>query len=275
MEVCRYSSAAEFLDATKNFRTLDPVRTGLITSIANSVANGSRTYDGYFWWSISHGSQVVGLAIRTLPFGYVLSPMNPEATEAIYSFIRVEDSAANEFAGPKEVIDSLVKFSAKPVSESEGELIYECRNLIPVNPVGDFRLAQGSDFDLIFSWMNAFMTTTGLRVHDLEGLVKNALSARRYYLLFVNGIPVSMGGRSDIQNFEDFAIGRIGPIYTPEEFRKNGFASALTSEITKILISQGALPTLYTQASNPTSNKIYRDLGYSLVDENRRVVFTM
>lgn len=60
-----------------------------------------------------------------------------------------------------------------------------------------------------------------------------------------------------------------------KDFRKNGFASALTSEITKILISQSALPTLYTQASNPTSNKIYRELGYSLMDENRRVVFTI
>jgi predicted GNAT family acetyltransferase len=275
MEVRRYSSAAEFLDFTKDFRSLDPVRTGLITSIATSVASGSRTYEDYFWWSVSENNRVVGLAIRTAPYGYVFSPMGPSAIEALFSFISLEDSAAHEFAGPKDVIDSLVQLSGKAVTESEGELIYECKKLIPANPIGEIRTANESDFDLIFSWMKAFMATTGLRMYDLEGVVRTALGGNRYYLLMIDGVPISMGGHSDLQIFDGFSIGRVGPIYTPEEFRKKGYASALTSEITKILISRGALPTLYTQAANPTSNKIYQEIGYTLVDENRRVVFTM
>lgn len=275
MEVRRYSSAAEFLDATKDFRRLDPVRTGLITSIATSVASGFRTYEDYFWWSVSKNNLIVGLAIRTVPYGYVFSPMGSNAIEALHSFICLEDSAALEFAGPKDVIDSLVQISGKVVTESEGELIYECRNLIPAHPIGEIRSANENDFDLIFSWMKAFMATTGLRVYDLEGVVRTALGARRYYLLMFDGAPISMGGHSDVQVFEDFSIGRVGPIYTPEEFRKKGYASALTSEITKTLISRGALPTLYTQAANPTSNKIYQEIGYTLVDENCRVVLTL
>jgi predicted GNAT family acetyltransferase len=272
MEVRRYSSAAEFLAATKDFRRLDPVRTGLITSIATSVATGSRTYEDYFWWSVSQNDRVVGLAIRTVPYGYVFSPMNAVAAEALYSFISVEDSSADEFAGPKVVSDYLVQISGKAVSESEGELIYECRNLIPATSVGEIRTAEESDFNLIFVWMKAFMATTGLRMYDLEGVVRNALSAGRYYLQMLEGAPVSMGGHSDIQVFDGFSIGRVGPIYTPDEFRKKGYASALTSEITATLISRGALPTLYTQAANPTSNKIYQEIGYTLVDENLRVI---
>lgn len=275
MEVRRYSSAAEFLDATRDFRSLDPVRTGLITSIASSVASGSRTYEDYFWWSVSKDNRVVGLAIRTAPYGYVFSPMSPNAIEALYSFVCVEDSAAHEFSGPKDVIDSLIQISGKAVTETEGELIYECRNLIPANPIGEIRAANESDFKLIFSWMKEFMATTGLRIYDLEGVVRTALGAGRYYLLMLDAVPISMGGHSDVQIFEGFSIGRVGPIYTPEEFRKKGYASSLTSEITKTLISLGALPTLYTQAANPTSNKIYREIGYTLVDENLRVVFTM
>lgn len=275
MEVRRYLSAAEFLDATKDFRSLDPVRTGLITSIATSVANGSRTYEDYFWWSASQDNRVVGLAIRTVPYGYVFSPMGADASEALFSFISVEDSRAYEFAGPKDVIEFLVQISGKAVTESEGELIYECKNLIPAIPIGEIRAASESNFDLIFNWMKALMTTTGLRSYDLESVVRTALSAGRYYLLISQGMPVCMGGHSDIQTFEGFSIGRVGPIYTPDEFRKKGYASALTSEITKTLISRGALPTLYTQAANPTSNKIYQEIGYTLVDENRRVVFIM
>ena len=275
MEVRRYSSAADFLDATKDFRSLDPVRTGLITSIAISVATGSRTYEDYFWWSVSQDNRVVGLAIRTVPYGYVFSPMGTDAVEELYSFISVEDSFAHEFAGPKDVIDYLVRISGKAVTESEGELIYECQKLIPAKPVGEFRAANESDFNLIYNWMKTFMVTTGLRMYDLERVVRTGLIAGRYYLLILQGAPISMGGHSDLQIFEGFSIGRVGPIYTPEEFRKKGYASALTSEITKTLISQGALPTLYTQAANPTSNKIYQKIGYTLVDENLRVVFRM
>ena len=49
MQIRRFANAEEFLEATKTFRSADAVRTRLISSIAISVANGSRTYDSYFW----------------------------------------------------------------------------------------------------------------------------------------------------------------------------------------------------------------------------------
>jgi hypothetical protein len=49
MEIRRFATAEEFLEATKTFRSADAVRTGLISPIAFSVANGSRTYDSDFW----------------------------------------------------------------------------------------------------------------------------------------------------------------------------------------------------------------------------------
>lgn len=272
MDVLRFETPKEFLDATKSFRRNDPVRTGLITSIATSVANGSRIYEGYFWWAVVVGGEVQGIAMRTLPYGYIFSPMANSAAEALYTFISLEDSKAIEFAGPKSVIDSLEKVSAKPVSEEESELIYEMRKLIPAAPIGVVRTAVASDFDLIFKWMQEFIEETALRNFNLENLVHVALEAGRYTLLEVGSSVVSLGGTSDIQEFEGFSIGRVGPIYTPHEYRKRGYASAITSAISEKLLNQGVVPNLYTQAGNPTSNKIYQKLGYTLVEENRRIV---
>jgi GNAT superfamily N-acetyltransferase len=273
VEVLRFEKPAEFLDATKTFRSNDPVRTGLITSIASSVASGSRTYEGYFWWLAIANGDVQGLAIRTLPYGYVFSPMANDAAEAIYSFISVEDSTANEFAGPKSVIDYLEKVSGKEIAEEETELIYENRKLIPTAPLGEIRTAASTDYELIFKWMTEFMEETALRSFNLENMVHSAIDAGRYTLLEVEGTVVSLGGNSDIQVFDGFSIGRVGPIYTPLEHRKKGYASAITSAISEKLLNQGIIPTLYTQAANPTSNKIYQEIGYTLVDENRRIVF--
>ena len=273
MKVLRFDTPAEFLDASKAFRSRDPIRTGLITSIATSVSNGSRTYEGYFWLAAIDGEEVRGLAIRTLPYGYVFSPMSNDSVEALYSFISIEDSIANEFSGPKSVIDFLEKVSGKQVTEEESELIYENRTLIPAKSIGEFRTAVTSDFDLIYRWMQAFIEETALRNFNLENMVRTALEAGRYTLLEVGDVVVSLGGNSDTQEFDGFSIGRVGPIYTPHEFRKKGYASALTSAISEKLLNRGVIPTLYTQATNPTSNKIYQEIGYTLVDENRRIVF--
>jgi hypothetical protein len=120
--------------------------------------------------------------------------------------------------------------------------------------------------------MQEFMAETGLRSFNLESMVQNAIDSGRYSILEINGIPVCLGGNSDVQRFEGISVARVGPIYTPIDLRKKGYASSLTSHITAKIHALGAVAMLYTQADNPTSNKIYQEIGYMLVDENRRIV---
>ena len=128
--------------------------------------------------------------------------MSNGAAEALYSFISVEDSIANEFAGPKSVIDYLEKVTGKEVAEEESDLIYENRKLIPAAPIGEIRTAISSDYELIFKWMTAFIEETALRSFDLENMVRSALDKGRYALLEVECAVVSLGGNSDIQVFD-------------------------------------------------------------------------
>jgi hypothetical protein len=273
MEVQRYQSAAEFLLATKEFRSQDSIRLGLITSIATSVENGSRTYEDYYWWAVTSDGEVKGLAIRTVPYGYVLSPMPEIAIGPLYSAISENDVTAKEFAGPKTVIDFLQEISSATIVEEESELIYKNDVLTPAPSIGQIRTGTYEDFDLIFKWMQEFMQETSLRSFNLKDIVRNAIDSGRYSLLEMSGIPVCLGGNSEILRFEGISVARVGPIYTPIEHRKKGYASALTTHITAKLQSTGAVATLYTQADNPTSNKIYQEIGYTLVDQNRRIVF--
>jgi predicted GNAT family acetyltransferase len=59
----------------------------------------------------------------------------------------------------------------------------------------------------------------------------------------------------------------VGPVYTPHEFRRRGFGSAVTAHVTQRLIEKGARVMLFTDAANPTSNSIYQAIGYRLIDE--------
>jgi predicted GNAT family acetyltransferase len=56
---------------------------------------------------------------------------------------------------------------------------------------------------------------------------------------------------------------RIYLVYTPDELRGHGYATACTAEITRRLLAEGKRYCfLYTDLSNPTSNKIYCRIGY-------------
>jgi predicted GNAT family acetyltransferase len=59
---------------------------------------------------------------------------------------------------------------------------------------------------------------------------------------------------------------RIGPVYTPPEHRRQGYASAATSAVSQHLLDGGRrFCFLYTDLANPTSNHIYQEIGFQSV----------
>jgi predicted GNAT family acetyltransferase len=55
----------------------------------------------------------------------------------------------------------------------------------------------------------------------------------------------------------------IGPVYTPPQFRGKGYASSLVAKLSQHLLDQGrTFCTLFTDLANPTSNRIYQNIGY-------------
>jgi uncharacterized protein len=56
----------------------------------------------------------------------------------------------------------------------------------------------------------------------------------------------------------------INSVYTPPEFRRNGYAKFLVAEMSTIALTklQKSFCVLYADAANATSNKIYKAIGY-------------
>jgi uncharacterized protein len=67
---------------------------------------------------------------------------------------------------------------------------------------------------------------------------------------------------------------RIGPVYTPPALRRRGYASALVTELSRRLLDSGReYCVLYTDLANPTSNRIYQEVGYERVCDSAEYVF--
>jgi predicted GNAT family acetyltransferase len=68
-------------------------------------------------------------------------------------------------------------------------------------------------------------------------------------------------------------MARIGPVYTPDAERRRGYAAAGVSWVSRELLEAGHGCVLYTDLANPTSNSVYRALGYRAIAELVRYEF--
>ena len=63
-------------------------------------------------------------------------------------------------------------------------------------------------------------------------------------------------------------------VYTPRDLRGRGYASNLVAAACSAALREGRrFCFLFTDLSNPTSNKIYQDVGYQLWCEAASIAF--
>jgi predicted GNAT family acetyltransferase len=74
-----------------------------------------------------------------------------------------------------------------------------------------------------------------------------------------SGNAVSVAGRGRPTS----GVVRVGPVYTPPEHRRCGYGAAVTAEASRRALADGSSQVvLFTDLSNPTSNAIYRRIGF-------------
>jgi uncharacterized protein len=143
---------------------------------------------------------------------------------------------------------------------------------------GDPRPALREERELLLRWLTDFADEA------IPGLTRDLATAERsldvrlaedddagMWLWEDEGEPVSLVG------FGSPTSGgiRIGPVYTPPEHRRRGYATSLTAEVTHRLLERGHRACfLYTDLANPTSNAIYARIGYERVCDSVEYRFT-
>jgi uncharacterized protein len=62
--------------------------------------------------------------------------------------------------------------------------------------------------------------------------------------------------------------GIIGLVYTPIEYRRKGYATSHVRKLSEYILQKGfTYCGLFTDKANPTSNHIYKKIGYEPITE--------
>jgi predicted GNAT family acetyltransferase len=142
------------------------------------------------------------------------------------------------------------------------------RVIAPRRIAGIARLADEHDRDRLCRWTVAFARAVGDHVADAEGerMADRLLRDRRAWF-WETTEPVALACHAGPT---PNGI-RINFVYTPESNRARGYASNLVAHISQHHLNAGKqFCFLHTDLANPTSNKIYQQIGYRAVADCER-----
>jgi predicted GNAT family acetyltransferase len=258
-----------FADLASDFTRVDPFSTNVIGVHTSSRIAGLRPKGPDDLWAVAiDDGRVVGAAMHTPPYNLFISRTTPEAASRLARDIwdlgrRVpgvngESTAASAFA------EQWTALSGDKASVDVNMRMYRLGQLrSPTGVSGSGRAAGKSDVDVVRKWFAAFQAEAVPHqpVASVARLAELRLTANEITLWMDGDEPVSLAGCSAAAN----GVARVGPVYTPPAHRRRGYAAAVTAYATATALETGATQVvLYTDADNPTSNSVYRSIGYEV-----------
>jgi predicted GNAT family acetyltransferase len=286
MHLTRFSSAQAFLARAQDFLLVNEAHHTMPIGVASILAFKPDAYqtEPYFAVVEENGVLLVA-AVRTPPYNVILSLCEHRAALEL-----IAQDVHTLYAG--KVVAGVI--APKPVSIQFAEIwraltgqafhlktaerAYKLEKVKPISGVsGHMRRAVEADRALMIKWVAAFQDEAfgGHEATLVERVVNNSLTlppnVRGAFLWEDEHAVTLVGYGGPTPNSM-----RIGPVYTPPEFRRRGYASACTAGVSQYLLDSGRkFVTLFTDLANPISNHIYQEIGYVPVCDADEYKFEM
>jgi hypothetical protein len=250
-----------------------PVEANLVLTLLH--ARAAAPQPGRYW-VVAEAGAVVGVVFQSpLTFQATLTPMAPEAVVAAVDAIAdagvdlpgvIGDAAtAAGFAG------QWTERHASAAVPAMGQRIYEVERVEqPPGVPGGLRSAGAGDRGLLVDWVRRFQEEAHEQGPESAGsVVERRLPAGDFWI-WDDGGPASMAAVTQ----PVAGVVRVGAVYTPDDRRRRGYAGACVAAVSAGVLAAGRRCILYTDLGNPTSNSVYRRIGYRAVAECLRYRFT-
>jgi predicted GNAT family acetyltransferase len=276
MQVERVATVDEFLGTAGAFLAAREAEHNLMLGICHRLRDDPRLYgaDPYFAAVVGAGS-IVGAALRTPPHLLVLSELEDmRAADALCDDARDVFGELPGVVGPPEATSRFADgwratTGASPHLAMRQRVYAAETATAPRGVTGRVRPYGPAERDLVLQWLDAFVAETGVAgPHEDPASVLDRRLAERD-----GGIVLWQDAGERTVSLAGFGSPtpngiRIGPVYTPPEQRRRGYAGALVAAVTGDLLADGRrFCFLYTDLANPTSNSVYLRVGYRPVGD--------
>lgn len=263
-EIVTYRHATDFLDRAEEWLLREEAENNLILSVAGRVAAEKSDREDFLFLCVEDGEDVVGCAFRTPPWKLVITECRAGAIEMMVDRVHRHYPDLGAILGPKEAARSFAVTWARRFGltfrPGMRQRVYKLDRVIEPDPPvpGIIRAAKKSEKTMLIEWLVAFHREVGFPLGDPESSAGQFLMDGEAWFWCDPG-PVSLAvctghTRNGV---------RIGLVFTPMAQRGRGYASGITAALAQKALDRGKKSCfLYADADNPTSNKIYRTIGF-------------
>lgn len=279
LRVDRYSDAAAFLKAAGSWLASAEVENNVMLTIASSIADGTRTLkEPAHFAAVSDGEVIDCCGSRTPPHRMLITHGTPGGTAALAADAFAALGRLPGVTGPRAAaagfVEAWLALAGGRANISMRQRLHKLDHLNSDLPVvgGTLRVVKPSERDLAVEWVLAFAREAlpDAPTDDIaEGVDRHLRRGTLYF--WVDAAPVTMCADAGSSG----SIARINSVYTPPELRRRGYATAAVAALTRQLLGGGRLYCcLYTDLANPTSNSVYRRIGYQPVCDIDQYTFS-
>jgi GNAT superfamily N-acetyltransferase len=281
MKLREHTDVREFLAAAAPVLDADEARHNLGFGICSTLLASPETWPEFHLWTVEDEGAVAGAALRTPPHNLWLA--RPRDDEVLEFLARELDARGHELPGITAAQPEVEGFCdewerlrgvRRRLIHAQG--IYRASSIRRPEVAGRLRDATPDDRPLLLEWWQGFIDEA---LHDHGPENDAAEGVDRRLAAKAGGIVIWEDGERPV-SFAAFGGetpngARIGPVYTPPEHRRRGYGSVLTADLSRRLLDEGRTYCfLYTDLSNPTSNRIYQAIGYERVCDSAMYEFT-
>ncbi|MFD2443736.1 GNAT family N-acetyltransferase [Bacillus sp. CGMCC 1.16607] len=268
LKLNQYNDVEVFKNEVIPFLEKDEIINGLLLGLLLAVKDAQPI----FMATLTREESLVLVIFQTSPKQMILSKSEDLTTDEINQFANLLNVSVADlpgFIGERNLIIELSKYithlRSKIPTVHMNQRIYRLDTVTKKAELNGSLVHLGlKDLPLVKEWLYQFCIDIDEKMSKEQAEEKafEILERGRIYGWEVDGELVSMANASRPTSSNI----TVNFVYTPLSERKKGYASSCVSAITELMLESGYKTTsLYTDLDNPTSNKIYMEIGYKPV----------
>ena len=271
-----FKTPQDFLDANINYLEENELVNNLTLGIINNISDKTKEYKDHNYISVTDNGSTEAISVSTSPRIIISGDQKyKDAIQLISKYYIDSGQTMSGVIGEKAISKLFADETGLRQFKERGLIVHE---LVKVNEVpvckGSFEKVKQEEAELIAGHRITFEKETfGFTRLKYDELLKDTETKIRNGNLFswkVKDEIVSMA--AIMRNTKN--IGIIGLVYTPPQFRGNGYATVTVLKLSELIFERGFSKCgLFTDISNPTSNHIYYKIGYRPVTHFADIYF--
>ncbi len=266
-----HDDAVAFARVARPLLDADPLRHNMALTVLDTLCRGGGPVAALV--TVCNGGELVAAALRTPGRPALVSAVPPSHAAAVVDALRAADPDVAGASGPTAEAEAFATAhtaaTGARVQVDRRMRLFALGDLAPPSGVpGVARAADEGDADVLAGWRRAFVDEERRDWTDplspRETVVRSLRLGAGEMLWEVDGRPVAQACARPVVS----GISRIGPVYTPPEHRRRGYAAAVTAAASQWALDAGAQRVLlFTDLANPTTNRLYPRIGYRPVHD--------